>query len=334
MELLTGQIHQVKNKIEMIKTDSVLANNRQKITAKIKGILIWLLKFCIIIGICYIILGPIIVMVSNSFFTADDLYNPVVFLIPEQGTLQNYITSFQRMAYVNTLGQTLLYVMTLTLLQLFVCSMAGYGFSRFDFPFKKLLFACVIVTIVIPTHTIMLPLYMTFRDFDVLGIIKLITGSHINILGTRAPMYIMTALGVGLRSGLYIYIFNQFFRGLPKEIEEAAFVDGAGPWYTYFRIMLVNAMPSILTVTVFSVVWQYNDIFYAKLFSINSKYLMSMKVASLRAAIEFLDEIKDTGLSQIYVYAGVVLALLPVVSIYVLLQKYFIEGVERSGIVG
>ena len=333
MELAT-QVSRLKNEMQKVRNDVTLDSKKSKVVTKSKYFLISLLKICIIVGISYVILSPIIVMVSNSFFTANDLYNPVVLLIPEEGTLQNYTTSFHRMAYVNTLGQTLLYIVTLTLLQLLVCSMAGYGFARFDFPCKKLLFACVIITIVVPTHTIMLPLYMTFRDFDIFGIIKLITGKHVNILSTRLPMYIMTALGVGLRSGLYIYIFNQFFRGLPKEIEEAAFVDGAGPWYTYFRIMLVNAMPSILTVTVFSIVWQYNDIFYAKLFSINSKYLISMKVSSLGASIAALDKIKDTGLCQLYVYAGVVLSLIPVVLIYVLLQKYFIEGVERSGIVG
>ncbi|HKM03380.1 MAG TPA: carbohydrate ABC transporter permease [Lachnospiraceae bacterium] len=293
-----------------------------------------LLKFSIIIGISYVILSPLIIVITNSFFTVNDLYNPVVIMIPMEGTLDKYITSFARMNYTKTMWNTMIYVISLTVIQLFVCSMAGYGFARFKFPFKKLLFGCVILTIVIPTHTIMLPLYMTFRNFDFLGIISLIHGAPINILATRTPMYIMTALGVGLRSGLYIYIFNQFFRGLPTEIEEAAFVDGAGPWYTYFRIMLRNAMPSVLTVTVFSIVWQYNDTFYAKLFSINSNYLISLKISSLGAAIGFLDLIKDTSLTQIYVYAGVILTILPVLIIYVALQKYFIEGVERSGIVG
>ena len=140
----------------------------------------------------------------------------------------------------------------------------------------------MILTIVIPNDTLMLPLYTQFRNFDIFGIIHLVTGHGINLLSTEVPMYIMTALGCGLRSGLYIYIFNQFFRGLPKEIEEAAVVDGAGSFYTYFRIMLVNAMPSVLTVSIFSLVWQYNDTFYAKLFSINSKLLMSMRISTLR----------------------------------------------------
>ena len=121
------------------------------------------------------------------------------------------------------------------------------------------------------------------------------------LMSEATPMYILTLFGTGLRAGLFIYIFNQFFRGLPKEIEEAAFVDGAGTWYTYFRIMLVNAMPAVITVTVFSLVWQYTDSFY---------------------------------IQRLYVDAGVVLTILPLLILYLLLQRRFIEGVERSGIVG
>lgn len=306
----------------------------KKAGRQIKGFLIWLLKVVIIVGISYIILGPLITIVANSFFTANDLYNPVVMLLPAEGTLQNYITSFTRMTYPRTLATTFAYVISLTLIQIFICSMAGYGFARYEFPFKKVLFGCVILTIVIPNDTLMLPLYTQFRNFDIFGIIHLVTGHGINLLSTEVPMYIMTALGCGLRSGLYIYIFNQFFRGLPKEIEEAAVVDGAGSFYTYFRIMLVNAMPSVLTVSIFSLVWPYNDTFYAKLFSINSKLLMSMRISTLRASIEFIDQIKDTAVSQLYLYAGIVLMVIPIVIIYILLQKRFIEGASRSGIVG
>lgn len=301
---------------------------------KIKSICFGLVKLIIIVGISYIILGPVITMISQSFFTANDLYNPVVLLIPQEGTLQNYITSFTRMTYPRTLATTFLYVGTLTMIQIFICSMTGYGFARYDFPFKKLLFGCVILTIIIPNDTLMLPLYTQFRNFDIFGIVHRFTGNGINLLGTEIPMYIMTAFGCGLRSGLYIYIFNQFFRGLPKEIEEAAVVDGAGSFYTYFRIMLVNAMPSVLTVTIFSLVWQYNDTFYARLFAVGSNLLMSLRISSLRASIEFIDQIKDTAVSQLYLYAGIVMMIIPVVLIYILLQKQFIEGASRSGIVG
>ena len=232
------------------------------------------------------------------------------------------------------MARDLVYTLTLTLLQLLICSMVGYGFARFDFPFKKLLFGCVVVMIIIPSHTIMLPLYLSFREFNPLGLIKLITGSTINLMGTPVPMYIMTLLGCGVRSGLYIYIFNQFFRGLPKEIEEAALVDGAGVWYTYFRIMLRNAMPSVITVAVFSIVWQFNDTFYAKLFLISDDIVISKKIATLQSVIANQDKILSVTIQELYLDAGIILVLLPIVLIYIFLQKYFIEGVERSGIVG
>lgn len=232
------------------------------------------------------------------------------------------------------MASSLIYAASLMAIQVFICSMVGYGFARYKFPGKNILFACVVIMIVIPTNTIMLPLYMTFAKFDVLGIMKLIKGSPVNLLSTPVPMYIMTLFGCGLRSGLYIYIFNQFFRGLPKEIEEAAFVDGAGTLYTYFRIMLVNALPSAVTVAIFSMVWQYNDTFYAKLFLISDSIVISKKISTITATISTLEKILDPAILQLFLDAGIVLVMIPIVIIYVLLQKQFIEGVERSGIVG
>lgn len=326
----TFRIRGIKDLVQ----DDNISFEWKKASAKLTKILLGLGKAAILLGIFYIILAPVITMISSSFFTANDLYNPVVMLIPEEGTLDNYRTVISRMDYWKTLGRTLLYDGTLTLIQLFVCSMTGYGFARYNFPFKKVLFAMVILTIVVPSHTIMLPMYMTFRNFDIFGIIKALTGSTVNLLGTPVPMYMVTIFGQGLRSGLYIYIFNQFFRGMPKEIEEAAAVDGAGRFYTYFHVMIPCATPSIITVTVFSLVWQYNDTFFAKTFSMNSKYLISMKLSSLAPALASIDEIRDELLTQIYVYAGVIMTLIPVVILYILLQRRFIEGVERSGIVG
>ena len=300
----------------------------------VKKFCLTVLQIAIIVGVSYVILSPVIGMLVNSFSSDRDAFNPMVFVFPEYPTLERYQLASLRMDYWPTIFRNILYVLSLTLIQVFICSMVGYGFARYNFPFKKLLFGCVVVMIVIPTHTIMLPIYVTFAKFDPLGIMSLLTGSSKNLLSSPVPMYIMTALGCGLRSGLYIYIFNQFFRGLPKEIEEAAFVDGAGTWYTYFRIMLVNAVPSVITVAIFSMVWQYNDTFYAKLFLINPDIVISKKITSLQSTISNLDKVLDPTISQLYVYAGILLVILPIVIIYVALQKYFIEGVERSGIVG
>ncbi len=285
-----------------------------------KGVLMSVFRIILIIGIAYVILSPVIGIVSQSFFSDSDSANPMVFTIPMKPTLERYQGAWQELKYPTTLAWTLLYTVLNTVFQVLICSMAGYGFARFDFPLKKLMFACVVMMIVIPQHTIMLPQYMTFRSME--------------LMRSQMPMYILSICGVGLRSGLYIYIFNQFFRGLPKEIEEAAFVDGAGTWYTYFRIMLVNAMPAVITVTVFSLVWQYNDMFYAKLFQIPNAQLLARQLSTLQSNVGANLKILNVSIQKLYVNAGVVLTILPILLIYLLLQKRFVEGVERSGIVG
>lgn len=319
---------------ELLKNDQQFANEKLRMIKSVKNVIFALFRLCVLIGISYVILSPIIEILSNSFFADSDATDPMVYVIPKDPTLEKYSAVIKVMEYWKILGTTLLNDVLLMAIQVLICSMVGYGFARFDFPLKKILFACVVVMIVIPTHAIMLPIYIVFRDFDIFGIIGLVTGSGsgINMMKTMKPLYLMTVLGCGLNSGIYIYLFNQFFRGLPKEIEEAAFVDGAGSFYTYFRIMLVNAMPSVITVSVFSLVWQYNDYFFAKLFQISS--WMSMKISSVYEQIANVYDINSPTINQLYLYAGIMLDLIPVLLIYVVLQKYFVEGVERSGIVG
>jgi len=324
----------LKKHLSALSDESTAMNERQSLANSFKEFLMGLFRFVIILGICYMILAPVFGIVSNSFFSNKDAYNPMVYLIPQDPTLERYEMAIEILDYLPTMIKSLVYSLILMLLQIFTCSMVGYGFARFDFPLKGLLFGCVVIMIVIPTHTIMLPLYMTFRLFDPFGLCTLIFGQPLSFMGTPVPMYLMTLLGCGLRSGLYIYIFNQFFRGLPKEIEEAALVDGAGIWYTYFRVMLPNAVPSVITVAVFSMVWQYNDTFFAKLFLIPQDQSIGIRISSLVANIANQYQIMDKTIQNLYLDAGIVLMMIPVVLIYVLLQKHFIEGVERSGIVG
>ncbi len=314
--------------------DNQFTNDRIRWANNFKKFVLFIFRTVLIVGVCYVILGPVIGIISSSFFSDADSYNPMVYLIPQEPTLGRYTMAAQYLNYGKTVVASLVYSLSLMLIQVFICSMVGYGFARYNFPLKNVLFACVVVMIVIPTNTIMLPLYMTFAKFDIFGIIKAIRGDAVNLLSTPIPMYIMTFFGCGLRSGLYIYIFNQFFRGLPKEIEEAAFVDGAGTLYTYFRIMLVNALPSVVTVAIFSMVWQYNDTFYANLFLISNDIVISKRIATIEASISTVEKILDPNILELFVDAGIVLIMIPIVIIYVALQKQFIEGVERSGIVG
>lgn len=306
------------------------------LTKKVKAFLLSLFRFILLVGVGYVIISPLIGIVARSFYSNADHYNPLVLVLPQEPTLIRYMTAIDHMQYYLTMPLTILYTAVLTFIQVMICSLVGYGFARFNFPLKKILFALVVVMIVMPLHTIALPLFITFREFDPLGIISLIFGKPANLMGTPIPILIMTICGCGLSSGIYIYIFNQFFRGLPKEIEEAALVDGAGTFYTYLRIMLVNAMPAVITVLVFSMVWQYNDKTYADLFSVPSIILISKRLVGMPAnMLEVTDGAgEDPTLTLLSISAGVVLVLVPIIIAYVLLQKRFVEGVERSGIVG
>ena len=321
------KITQWSGELASFRSSPAYDDRKSRLLGRLKNGLLGFFRFVIIIGISYVILAPVIGIIAQSFFSRQDSINPMVFTIPISPTLERYTMAVKYLDYVPVLASTLLYVVAVTLLQLLTCSMVGYGFARYKFPLKKLLFAFVVVMIVVPMNTIQFPLYITFRYFGI--------GDHtVNLLKTPWPTVILTVFGCGLRSGLYIYIFNQFFRGLPREIEEAALVDGAGAWRTYFRIMLPNAAPAIITVAVFSIVWQYNDSFFSNTFNIPDSILVTRKLDSLINVIANAEKILTIREQQLYFNAGVVLVLLPVVLIYLLLQRRFIEGVERSGIVG
>ena len=321
-------------RIRNLKEDRQFENTRTRWLGRLKLFVLWIFRTVMIVGISYVILGPLISIVSSSFFSDSDLYNNMVFIIPQNPTLERYTNAFSYMDYPKVFVKTMLYTLSLMMINVLVCSMVGYGFARFEFPGKKLFFGMVVVMIVIPIHTILFPLYITFRNFNPFWIPELVTGHKLNLLGTYLPMYIMTFFGTGLRSGLYIYIFIQFFRGLPKEIEEAAFVDGAGMFYTYFRIMLRNAMPAVVTVAIFSIVWQYNDTSYARMFNFPSDAVLSIRISSLSDTISNALSISDPNITALFNNAGIVLVILPVMILYIVLQKQFVEGVERSGIVG
>jgi len=297
----------------------------QKWTSSTKNFVMGIAMAIIVVGVCYIILAPVIGIISRAFMSPEDVTNPLVFLVPLAPTLYNVVTAFDFMDYVSTLISTLTFSVGLAMLHVVVCSLVGYGFARFSFPGNNLLFGLVIVSIVIPAQAYMIPMFLNFRFF--LGM------PNANLVGTPWPIILLTLTGVGIRSGLYIYIIRQFFRGIPKEIEEAAFIDGAGPMRTYLRIMLPNAVPALVTVFLFALVWHYNDTYYTGMLMTGHR-MMSTMLGSLGFAYASALDQRNPVFTQMVVFGGVLLAIAPVVTIYLFLQRFFVEGLERSGIVG
>lgn len=304
-----------------------------------------LFRTLLVIGISFIIIYPILQKIAVAFKDKSDIYNPTIYMIPVNFTWENVQLAMGILDYFPMLGKTLLFVMVVTVLTAASCALAGYGFARFDFPGNGLFFGLVVVTILIPTTTLMLPYYIHFKNFDVFGLIQLFTGkSGVNLLNTYWPSIITSATAIGLKAGLFIYIFRQFFKGLPKEIEEASLIDGAGGIATFFRIMLPNAIPPMITVVLFCFVWQYNDTFYTTLF-MSGMDLMSLKVATLPTqADQYIPVLMgyshssgfkaDPNHVAMVVDTGILLAIIPLLALYLVVQRYFVESIERSGIVG
>lgn len=294
----------------------------------------------IVIGICFTILQPLFLKFSVSFMNESDLYDASVKYIPKHFTLSNYQLAISGMNYGTVFVRTVLLSVAVSLLQLFSCLLVAYGFARFRFPLKKLLFGCVILTMIVPPQVIMLPLFMKYRFFDIFGIFEALTGSSVNLIDTYWPFLIQAVTTMGLRNGLYIYMLRQYFKNMPKELEEAACVDGCGRLRTFFQIMLPSTVPMMVTVFLFGFVWQWTDSFYTSLY-LNKTQVMSTALSSL--AVNVYSQYEGYGGTMSFISpgfvsminnTGTVLAIIPLIVLYVFCQRYFVEGIERSGIVG
>lgn len=292
----------------------------------------------LLFGMCFLILQPILMKISVSFMEERDLYNPMVISIPEHFTTANYQLTAQFMTYGKSLVNTILVSLTIAVLQIAVSTLVGYGFARFNFPFKNFWFACVILVIVIPPQTISTSLHLHFRYFDIFGIFKALTGEAVNLRGSVLPYYLMSAGCMGLKSGLYIYMIRQFFRNIPKELEEAAYVDGCGTLKTFVRIMLPDAKPILTSCFLFSFVWQWTDNFYSKMFLGNISLLAKeLAVVADRMDAWVVNTLKipggaSVGYTNCIVSTGTLMVIIPLLILYLFAQKGFVESISSSGI--
>ncbi len=305
---------------------------------------VWpVIRFFILFGLCFIILYPLIYMISCAFRAQEDMSDPTVMWIPRHLTLKIIQQTANAMKFGTVLRNTLLVNIGCSLVQVATCAVTGYGFARFRFKGKNLLFGIVIMMILVPPQIIAIPQYMEFRYC--LGLQPLIenafgaaVGSKFNLIDTPLAMYLPALTANGIRAGLMIFIFRQFFKGLPKELEDAAYLDGCGPFRTFIQVMIPNAASSFLTVFLFSVVWYWNDYYVSSTFFTNfTTIALALKNLSQTLLVELFNSptAKISPREQIiWMEAGCLLAVTPILVMYTFLQKYFTEGIERSGLVG
>ncbi len=289
----------------------------------------------ILIGIVFLILFPFIEKLCTMFLAYEDLADSTVRYVPKTWSLNTLVRTMGIMKYWQTLGTTTVLCVITSALQTLSCTLVAYGFARFKFPGRGILFGGVLMILLIPPQVIMTSLYMKFTFFNFLGIPQLILGKTLDITEGMWPFVILSATAIAFKNSLYIYMLRQFFRGLPTEIEEAGMIDGSGHFGVFFRLMLPNAVPMMVTIILFSFSWQWTDNYYSALFLQRSKLI---SVLSLK-----LNELQTYGQGQEYytgnfrqamIGTGILLVIAPLVIIYLFGQKFFVQGISQSGIVG
>ncbi|MCL1988943.1 MAG: carbohydrate ABC transporter permease [Firmicutes bacterium] len=295
------------------------------------------LMVVLLFGLCFLILQPLFHQFSNAIMSRDDLFDPTVITIPRQPSWANFRQAAELMNYWSSLFSTIVITFSVAVLQIAACTLVAYGFSRFNFPLKRFWFACVIVTIIVPPHTIMASMFLNFRFFDLFGFVSLINGEPINLLQTVQGYLILSAGAMGLRNGLYIFMLRQYFRNMPKELEESAWVDGCGKLRTFAQIMLPDAVPMLVSCFLFAFVWQWTDGFYTGMF-LQGQGVMAHQMSSLgeafRVAYANMNDAVPPSIAQIeaMISTGVLMGITPIIAIYLVAQRFFVESIGQSGI--
>ena len=297
--------------------------------SRIAGFLGKTAVYLILICLSYIILYPFVIKVFGSLRGVEDIGDYTVVLIPKHFTLENLKLAFDGLKYPKALLNSVLLSGMVGVLQVFSTATVGYGLSRFRFPGRNLIYALVLITLMIPAQTTMTATFLQFRYFDIFGLFNLILGHPLNLISTPVPFAILAITGFGLRNGLYIYLATQSFRGLPRELDDAASVDGAGAIRIFRSVMLPNVIPILLTIFLFSFCWQWTDSYYSSLF-VKSWDLLARNIQMIMNALSYMEVIEVSAVRN----AGMILIILPLLLVYVISQKYFISGITNSGIVG
>jgi len=318
----------------MIKQAKILKPERaEKIKKHVKKRLFGLFFAALFCGIGYILIYPLIYIGTTSVKSISDMLDTTTIWVAKNPTFTNFSDAWGYIEYPASLMNTLMIAVGVTTLNLFVCSAVGYGFARFKFRERGILFALVIFTIIVPPQVISLPEYIYFLRFDIFGFFSTLLGGSLNFNNSLVPFILPAVFGQGLKTGLFIYIFRQFYRGMPVELEEAGYIDGCGTVKTYLHIMLPNAVPAFVTVGLLSFVWHWNEVFNQAQF-MNANPTLSMRLVGIVGHITKSAQVTDISYVTPTKYAGVALVILPLIVVYLIGQKFFVQSVERSGIVG
>ncbi len=297
------------------------------------------LSFLISVG--FVVIYPLFYMIITSLQSKYAFLNSTRVWIPSSLDIaNNYKMALSCLNYGKSLISTLKNGIVSALLQVASCSVVAYGFARFEFKGKKLKGFLLLLTIILPDMMLLIPRMANYSKLDFLGIFSLFykltdIDLRINVLNSAWAFWLPSMLGVGLRSGILIYIYIQFFKGLPRELEEAAWVDGSGPIRTFISIAIPSSGVVIVTVTLFSLIWHWNDFLLSGMY-LTENYPLAYMLNNLETAMQNKGYyfVPTQPESMAFAMAACVLFVAPMLIVYIFLQRWFIESIDRIGITG
>ena len=341
-------------------------------------------RLVLMIGIAYIVLFPFLTKIAGSVMAPEDFVDVTVRLIPRNFTLDIYKYIISELEYWEAFGNTFTLAFSTALIQTFICCLIGYGFAKFKFKGRNLIFMLVMLTMIVPHQTIRFSMFMEFSYFDVFGIVRLLKGGGIEIFGwnvtelgegvktffegleclpdriqlmpyvkenganafrldmeitqaginicnTYIPFILLSLTGLAFKNGLYIFMLRQFFRGVPDELEESAYMDGAGTFRTFMQIILPLSVPMMVTVFLFAFCWQWTDTFYTGVFFNNSNTNLLVDIVGIPPSLKLEYAGQSLYYTAIRNTCGL-LIIMPLVVLYAFGQKFLVQGIENSGL--
>ncbi len=314
--------------------------NQLKKMNKVTSVLLTVFKYYILIVIGYIVLYPLLYMLSNAFKGEKALIDVSLIWIPKYLSTKWFKDAFEIINFTDSLKRTLSLQILSAAIEVMVCSVIAYGFARFNFKGKSVAYVFLVLSFMIPLPMYGMSLAVNYRSLDIFGIFGLlnnITGLdlRLNIFNTNWSFWLPSILGVGIRSGMMIYIYIQFFIGLPAELEDAAYVDGAGPIRTFLSIALPSSSVVILTVSVLSFIWHWNETYLSALCLLDENWPLSVQMMNIKQKLiqagMFLESTPEAG--PIVFCACLLFIMIPLV-LYLIIQRKFVTSIDRVGITG
>lgn len=287
--------------------------------------------YILLITVSYVFLYPLIKMFSMALMSKADIINPEVQWIPKSLSFENIKVAIKVLDVPKTLINSFWLSALLAIAQTIVSALTGYAFAQFNFKLKKLWFGMVLASFIIPVPIVLIPRIMMFTSLqDLLSI---------QMIGSIIPQLTLSLLGQGVYSAILILIFYNFFKLIPTVLDEAARIDGANAWQVFWHIFVKMSLSTILTVFLFSFVWNWNETYITSTFVRSSVQLLPMKLGSFDSLFESVAGSMAQGgggarLNEAYKMAGTLIAVLPLLIIYAFVQKRFVEGIENTGITG